>query len=176
MDNLWVGAGPRVTLGGRTNNPEIKITGILVHQQTSHPSSADLDLQLRLTEVQDLVLLRCPESQFQACAAPDEDMIRDGNRIWWEASISSTVADKVLEENRSMELGGIAKWTVEDIVGMCIINDMFHLAQQVVTRIDSVGHGSNPVLVRQHGSASKSVTKTGKTPQVEKYGGWWSSW
>ena len=176
VDNLWVRTGPRVTIGGRTGNPEIKVTGILVHRQTSHPSSTNPDLQLRLTEVQDLVLLRCPEPQFQAYAAPEEDMIHNGNRIWLEASISSTVADEVLKENRTMEFGEVANWTLENIVGMCIITDMFRLAEQVVTRIDSVGHGSKPVLVRQQGSAPRSVTKTSKTSQGVNYEDRWSSW
>ena len=177
VDILWVRKGPLVNIGGRTSDPEIKVTGILVHRQTSYPSSANPDLQLRLTEVQDLVLLRCPESQFQAYAAPEEQMIHDGNRTWWEASILSTVADAVLKENRTLELGEVAEWTNEDIVGMCIISDMFHLAQQVVTRIDSVGLDSNPVLVREQHSATKSVAKTtAKTAHSAKYGARWSAW
>ncbi|MCJ1477030.1 hypothetical protein MMC13_005701 [Lambiella insularis] len=176
IKDFWVRGGPRCDLGSRVSSPDIQITSVQVRRQVSHSSTANPDLLLHLTEVQDLVLQRSSQ-QFRAYAASEEDMTKDDNRVWWEASVSSTVADKVLKENETLELGNVASWLPSDIVGMSILADMFHLAQQIVTRIDSVGHSTIGLCSLQPLPSSRhSATKSSQTSKHDRFASEWSEW
>jgi len=176
-DNLWVRSATLAVLGGRIAGPEVGITSVRVRRQKAYTCMHNPDLLLRLTEVQDLVLVWRADQQFQAYAEPQEHMIKDDNRTWWEASITSKAADRALAENQNLELGEVVNWTLDDIVGMCILHDMFHLAEQVVTRIDSVGYGCMAVLFPPPPSTSRSIAKTSsKTSRDKKYTQGWSDW
>ncbi|MCJ1388037.1 hypothetical protein MMC18_000881 [Xylographa bjoerkii] len=177
VDSFWVRSSPRISLGGRISGPEIGITNIHVHRQTSHQSTANSDLFLRLTEVQDLIVQQHSPQQFRAYAAPEDKMIEDDNRVWWEASISSRVADSILLENRQLELGEIAQWSPDDITGMAIIEDMFRLSGQVVTRIDSVGYGTKGVSIPQQApGTARSATKSTMTGRKDRFAEVWADW
>ncbi|MCJ1378368.1 hypothetical protein MMC17_001466 [Xylographa soralifera] len=177
VDNFWVRSGPRISLGGQIPGREIGITNIQVRRQTSHQSIANPDLFLRLTEVQELIVQQHSPQQFRAYAAPEDQMIDDDNRLWWEASISSMVADNILLENRQLELGEIAQWSSDDIIGMAIIEDMFQLAEQVVTRIDSVGCGAKGVFApQQPPGTARSATKSTMTGKKDRFAEVWAEW
>ncbi|MCJ1434656.1 hypothetical protein MMC27_004025 [Xylographa pallens] len=177
VDNFWVRSGPRIALGGQIPSQEIGITSIQVRRQTSYQSTANPDLFLRLTEVQDLIVHQYSPQQFRARAAPQDQMIDDDNRVWWEASISSKVADDILLENRQLELGEVAQWSSDDIIGMAIIEDMFQLTEQVVTRIDSVGYGTKGGLVpQQPPGTARSATKSNMTGKKDRFAEEWAEW
>ena len=176
-DNLWVKSASLAFLGGRISGPEVAITSIIVRREQAFACVHNPDLLLRLTEVQDLVLVWRPDQKFEAYAETPENMIKDENRIWWEASISSKTADRVLAENQTLELGEVAKWTLDDIMAMYVGHDMFILAEQVVTRIDSVGQRCNVVLFPPSPSTSRSIAKSSsKTSRDNRYTYGWSDW
>lgn len=176
IKNFWVNGGQRCILGSRLSGPDTKITSVQVRRQASHSSTTNPDLLLHLTEVQDLVIQRSTQG-FRAYAASDEDMTKDDNRVWWEASISSFIADTILKENETLELGDVAGWMPDDIVGMAILDDMFHLAQQVVTRIDSIGHSTAGLCSPQPlPSSRQSATKSSQTTKHDRFEAEWSDW
>ncbi|MCJ1403948.1 hypothetical protein MMC11_007171 [Xylographa trunciseda] len=177
VDNFWVREGPCITLGGQILGQETGITNVQVRRQTSHQSTANPDLFLHLTEVQDLIVQQRSPQQFLAYAAPEGQMIEDDNRLWWEAAISSMVADNILLENRQLELGEIARWLPDDIIGMAIIEDMFRLAEQVVTRIDSVGLGTKGVFSpQQPPGTARSTTQSTMTGKKNRFAEIWAEW
>ncbi|MCJ1287964.1 hypothetical protein MMC26_007317 [Xylographa opegraphella] len=177
VDNFWVRSGPRITLGGQIPGREIGIASIQVRRQTSHQSTANPDLFLRLTEVQDLIVQQHSPQYFRAYAALKDQMIDDDNRVWWEASISSKVADNTLLENHHLELGEIAQWASDEIIGMSIVEDMFQLAEQVVTRIDSVGYGTKSFSApQQPAGTARSATKSTVTGKKDRFADVWAEW
>lgn len=177
MDHVWVRSSALAVIGGRTPGGDVSITSVAVRRQKAYTCLHKQDLLLRLTEVQELALVWRSEQQFQAYAEPHDDMVKDDNRIWWEASITSEAADRTLAENETLELGEVAKWTLDDIVGMYVIHDMFHVAEQIVTRIDSVGYSCVPVLFPPPPSTSKSIAiSASKTSRDKKYAQGWSDW
>ena len=177
VDNFWVRGGTSISLGSQLPGPELNVTSVQVRRQICHQSIANPDLSLHLTEVQDLIVQQYTPRQFRAYAAPEDQMIEDDNRVWWEASITSKVANNILLENQQLELGEIAQWSPDDIIGMCIIDDMFRLAEQVVTRIDSVGYGTKDVFVSQQPSGTaRSATKSTMTGKKDRYEHTWAEW
>ena len=176
-DNIWVRSATLAVLGGCISGSEGCVNSVSVRRQNAYTCSHNPDLLLRLTEVQDLVIVWRADQQFQAYAEPRENMVKDDNRIWWEASITSKAADRALAENQNLDLGEVASWTLDDIVGMYVLHDMFNIMEQVVTRIDSVGYGCMPILSPPPPSTSKSIAKSSsKTSRDNKYTQGWSDW
>ena len=65
------------------------------------------------------------------------------HRLWWEISISSTHATNILKENETLEIGEKARWKPEHITERGLVEDMYAVAQEMVTRIDHVGMDNN---------------------------------
>lgn len=125
----------------RSNNNALEIRSILLRRDTCHRSKLYPDLFLTLTELQDLYVNKPTglKRDYHAYARSPEDMVKDGNRLWWEASLSSITANKTLDLNTTIKLGDAANWNVDDIIGKGIVKELSDLATEVVTRIDSVG-------------------------------------
>ena len=166
IQDFWVAGGKNASLGG-TTAPGVRVTTVSVRRQTVHPCTGKSPLLLlHLTEVQDLVIVQSQGHQFKAYAVDEDAMVADGNRLWWEASISSELANAVLREN-PIELGEVASWVAEDIVG--VVPGMFELVEEVVTRMDSVGHQAVG-LVPQRSKGSKTKTRT--STMASRTNGW----
>ena len=120
----------------------LTIRSIELHRETRHRSINYPDLLVRLSEVQDLHFELLKLNGTQKCHAftkPKKDMISD-MRLWWEVSVASVAATKMLEQNETLELGNTSSWKPSDIIDAVIIRNMSHLARDIVTRIDSVGY------------------------------------
>ena len=119
----------------------LTLRSIELHRETCHRSTNYPDLLMRLSEVQDLHLELTKLDGPQKCHAftkAKKEMVED-MRLWWEVSVASVTATKMLEENQTLEIGNTSSWKPSDIVDAFIVRNMSHLARDIVTRIDSVG-------------------------------------
>ena len=126
-----------LNLSTQTIDEELMIQSIMVRRETFHPSQVYPDLLLRLCEVQDLQA--CKQGLRYDGRVQDRQSMIDAGRYWWEASITSLNATSILEENDKLEIGDIATWDAETIIEKGIVRDLHSLANDLVTRIDSVG-------------------------------------
>ena len=128
---------PTLNLSTQTIDEELVIQSIVVRRETFHPSKVYPDLLLRLCEVQDLQA--CKQGLHYDGGIQDRQSMIDAGRYWWEASITSLNATSILEENDKLEIGDIATWDAKTIIEKGIVRDLYSLANDLVTRIDSVG-------------------------------------
>lgn len=131
-----------IELSTEVDDKVLTLRSIELHRETCHRSNNYPDLIMRLSEIQDLNLELTKAGPIQKCHAwtkAKKDMISDG-RLWWEVSISSSAASRMLQENQILELGNTSNWKPSDIVDAAIVRNMNHLARDIVTRIDSVGY------------------------------------
>lgn len=138
--NLKISTWPdRTTLNlfTQTIDEELVIQSIVVRRETFHPSKMYPDLLLRLCEVQDLQA--CKRGLRYDGGVQDRQSMIDAGRYWWEASITSVNATSILQENDILEIGEIATWNAETIIEEGIVRDLYSLANDLVTRIDSIG-------------------------------------
>ena len=144
--NLKIHTWPDQTtlnLSTQTIDEELVIQSIVVRRETYHPSKVYADLLLRLSEVQDL--RACKQGHRYDGGVQDRESMINTGRYWWEASITSLNAASILEENDELEIGEIATWDANAIVEKGIVRDLYSLANDLVTRIDSVGfHNKGP--------------------------------
>ena len=132
-----------------THSPSrvLTIQSIQLRRETHHRSTIYPDLLLKLCEVQEFEIeLPRPDNNDHCHAHTNsrKQMVRE-NRFWWEASIASTTAMKLLKENELLEVGEKTTWTVKDIIDAAVVRNMSFLARDIVTRIDSVGyHNKGP--------------------------------
>ena len=120
------------------------------------------NLQLHLTEVQDLDISRgaVDNDHYNGIIEPQDEMAAN-HRLWWEVSISSQYATNILRENEALELGEKARWKPEQITEHGMVEDMYSLAQEILTRIDHVG-------IENKGPA-KSDSKDTTRPSAKSY-------
>ena len=132
-----------LNLSTQTIDEELVIQSIVVRRETYHPSKVYADLLLRLSEVQDL--RACKQGHRYDGGVQDRESMINTGRYWWEASITSLNAASILEKNDELEIGEIATWDANAIVEKGIVRDLYSLANDLVTRIDSVGfHNKGP--------------------------------
>lgn len=167
VDNLYIPPGQKVldfytkTVNkDKTPNKDLKIETVLLRRESCHRSTANVHLNLRLTEVQDLVI-QCPMDKkylVHVFAHPPEAMTRN-KRLWWTASLSSDEAEATFKENIHLELGELAVWTPETLVNGGVIRNLSDLAHEVVTRIDNVGYGNKGpcVALTKQGTVAGTV-------------------
>ena len=143
-DNLCVvPAASHVDIFTKIDPKIINFQSIEIRRETRHRSTNYPDLLLKLSEVQELSF-EIPatgneECYYHAWTKPKPDMVSDG-KLWWEVSLASVAAEKILKENETLELGETSIWKPSDIVDALIVRHMSHLTRDIVTRIDSVGY------------------------------------
>jgi len=147
--------GKTINFSTTTIDQELVVQSVLLQRETAHSATTHPDLLLHLKEVQDMSVHNVPsiENHYRGSIYVPAKMISAGI-LWWEASFTSITAAKVLKENEALELGEVAKWSPESIVGAGVIKDMYALADEVVTKIDHVG-------VYNKGPYSHSDPRTG---------------
>lgn len=165
VDNLYIPRGEKAldfytkTVNkDKTPNKDLKIEAVLLRRETCHRSTANVHLNLRLTEIQDLVI-QCPTDRkysVHAFSLPPEMMVKK-QRLWWTASLTSDEAEATFKENIHLELGELAGWTPETLVNAGVIRNLSDLAHEVVTRIDNVGYGNRGL----HLESIKQATAAG---------------
>jgi hypothetical protein len=126
---------------------------------------------LQVTETQALHWMKRGSNlrQIYAYAESDEAMVKD-NRLWYQVSIGSTVADQMLFENVELPLGGVAEWKEGDIIDTNLAQSVVDIAKEVVARIDGVGfhnHGPGAAYV----DAGKGSVITSFARPVQTVGG-----
>ena len=145
VDNLCVASiadQSYIELDTDIDDKILTLRSVELHRETYHRSTNYPDLRMRLCEVQDLhlELLKLDGTQkLHAFTKPKEDMVED-MKLWWEVSVASVAATKMLEENQTLELGNTSVWKPSDITDAFIVRNMSHLARDIVTHIDSVGY------------------------------------
>ena len=138
---------------------ELQIQSVVLYRSTTHRATIYPDLLLHLTETQDLGIWQPTGSDgcYYGSIKTPVQMI-DANRLWWEASISSTRAAQILQENETLELGEVARWIPSAITSKGVIRDFSSLAEDIITRIDHIG-------VNNKGPRNPSGSKTTKTSE-----------
>ena len=139
----------------------IKLKREIVHATITYP-----DLLLHITEVQ-MLKVSCQivddADVFTGSLAPQEEMIAN-DRLWWEASISSYYADHVLGKSASLEIGETTTWRPETVLKHGLVDDMYALTQEIVTRMDQVGMGNKAAATTGTKKTSKSSTHMYELP------------
>lgn len=148
----------------RTRNQGLQIMSVQLKRERTYPGHVLKDLRLHLTEVQDLQMKQSSADldQYSIVLEAQDDLKRK-HRLWLECAISSHSIASALRENETLELGEIAKWDAAKIVSRNVISDMFHLAQNLVTRMDYVGAANTG----HAGSGSKSTPNYKSGPSFE---------
>lgn len=125
----------------RTAGRDIRVFAITLRRQKRYESRLRPSIFLDITEVQDLHIERLADEPdvIRACAKCPAEMIRD-NRLWYEVSLSSSVAEDIFGENIDLELGETVAWTPDQVVESKVIENLSLTARDIVTRIDGVGY------------------------------------
>ena len=152
VDNLRISPSPDqriVQLSTKCSSKILAIHAIQLRRETHHRSTNYPDLLLKLCEVQDFEI-ELPGLEIndhcRAYTNSRKQMVHE-NRIWWEASIASATATRLMEENKALEIGEKTAWTVKEIIGADVVRNMSFLARDIVTGIDSVGyHNKGPKI------------------------------
>ena len=160
--------GTFLSLVTQIDDEELIIQTIVVRRETYHPSKVYADILLRLCEVQDFQACR-EGHRYEGTIINRESMIEAG-RYWWEASLTSTDARTILRVNDELEIGDVAAWDPETIIEKGIVDDLFCLSNDLVTRIDSVGLHNKALK----GNSSSRTNKTSVKPSEALPGeGYW---
>jgi len=142
----------------------LPIQAIQLRRETHHRSSLYPDLVLKLCECQDFEMeLPRPEvnDHCRAYTNSRKQMVHE-NRLWWEASIASGKATKLVEQNKTLEIGEKTGWTAKDIIDADVVRNMSFLARDVVTGIDSVGyHNKGPKAASTKEQSETPATTVG---------------
>ena len=147
-------------------NPKIiNFQSIEIRRETRHRSTNYPDLLLKLAEVQELTFeisaTGNEEHRYHAWTKPKPDMVNE-EKLWWEVSLASVTAEKILKENETLELGEMSIWKPSDIVDALTIRHMSHLARDIVTRIDSVGyHNKGPKTGTSKEASEQAIANLG---------------
>lgn len=95
-------------------------------------------------------------------------MVHD-NRLWYEVSLSSSVAEEKFKENVDLKLGDITTWTPQEMVEAGVFENLSLVARDVVSRIDNVGHWNKG----PRGGPSDGAMTTPSTTNAEEGPGFW---
>ncbi|KAI9681167.1 MAG: hypothetical protein M1817_002449 [Caeruleum heppii] len=116
VENIYVPARRQLAdVSTRTPADKLVIDSVMLKRQTRHTAHPSYgELELHVTEVQDLVIQRRPDvpGAIHAFARPSAEMISDkeGCRLWYEVSLVPSDAQTLLEENLDLELGEETSW------------------------------------------------------------------
>jgi hypothetical protein len=99
---------------------------------------------LRVSEITELVVfpIDVPEKDVTIFEAKTNDVYRPGREgvdFWHEVSISSVEANKVIQQNRNLELGDEAAWTPEHLSKMNAAEAMYLPACEMLKQMDGIG-------------------------------------
>ena len=147
-------AGLSMSLSSKGSN--FQVQSVTLRREIVHTAVTVPDLQLNIIEVQALSVGQSTANTelFVATLTPADQMIAD-QRLWWEASITSQHASKVLRESETLEIGEKATWIPEAILNCGVVEDMHELVKDIVFRIDQVGIGNKGPAT----AGSKQTTK-----------------
>ena len=165
-DNLCVApAANHLDISTKIDPKIFDFQSIEIRRETRHRSTNYPDLLLKLSEVQELSFeisaTGNEEQYYHAWTKPKPDVMNDG-KLWWEVSLASATAEKILKENETLELGETSVWKPSDIVDALIVRHMSHLARDIVTRIDSVGyHNKGPKTGTNKEASEQAIAKLG---------------
>jgi hypothetical protein len=155
-NSLSCKAGELPDLSFVADGPSLHVRRVLAKLETRYAVLADrlhenLPLELVVTEVQNLEQLRSKEDRksFRAIAKSRDQMKQD-QRLQWTCSLVSPDVDKLLEGNRSLEVGETVKWTTEDILGLSgkhggtlLLPSFTAILNKIIPKIDDVGSTNN---------------------------------
>lgn len=118
---------------------DLCIQAITVHRESIHQNAEYKDILLHLVEVQELnIWTQETKMDYRASLPPVPNTTSPGCKIWWEVSLSSITAAEIFKQNEALELGDLASWTPDQIVGNSV-PDLSYAARDLVERIDAVG-------------------------------------
>jgi len=125
----------------KTIAKDLRIQAVTLRRQNCYGSVAHPSVYLYITEIQDLYIHRAADSTdlIRARAKPPGQMVHD-NRLWYEVSLTSSIAEEKFKENVDLGLGDVTSWTPREMVEAGVFEDLSLVARDVVTRIDNVGH------------------------------------
>ena len=133
-------SGLGISISFHNEAPKFQVQSMCLLREVVYIPTTYPDLRLHLTEVQDLKVSQSADdtNHYNGTIEPQDQMVAN-HRLWWEVSISSQHATNILKETENLELGEMAQWMPEQITERGMVEDMYTLAQEIVTRIDHVG-------------------------------------
>jgi hypothetical protein len=162
LNSLWIGKASETditpTIYVRQDaSPDVDIIAVFARRETTHQATKH-DLLLHLTEVQQFVLDRRYHNGAAYVTGSDKSIFAD-DRIHWEARVTSSAADTLFQENRTLAVGDMAKWEGKTIIDSGILEELVDMATKVVPRINNVGASSHN-FAEQRKPLYKPVTTT----------------
>ncbi|KAF4634029.1 hypothetical protein G7Y89_g4089 [Cudoniella acicularis] len=147
--SLYIPAGlSQPKLCFEISNTHIKayrFDGIRVHRITRY-SGSDSESMLKVSQIDSLVIKRKPIPNIDRevfIAYPhvaDSKVCQSQLGSWYEVGISSTKADDLFKQNKSLELGSEAGWTPESISRLEAARSMYLPACGMLKQMDGIGY------------------------------------
>lgn len=145
------------------NDELFEVQGAHLRREKIYKTAVYPDLLLHLTEVQNLDVRRdVNDLKSYRGSLKCQSEMTESHRLWWEVSISSQRAASILEENQSLEIGEKAQWRPNDPIEGDVVEDLFELSRDIVSKIDFLG-ARNKGPMADH--ASRLVPKPSERSQ-----------
>ncbi len=130
---------------------------------------------MKVTEIQSLDIDGGPAEGepfhvYEATPCPEDFPRHKKLGSWYEASISCAELNGLLEQNKSLELGDEAGWTLEEVANMNAARSLYFPAVEMLKQMDAVGqsnHNDSDFRSRQPGEQDIQTDEE-KRPVV-----WW---
>lgn len=154
-------------------NDFITFNTIRVRRSAQYPSANGKTL-LNIIEVHDLYFDKHDMRNLYSVYTPETIANREHQPMWYEISLSSTVANKAFQENVNLEFGEESEWTEQALLDQeKFLQDLYLPANCMVKKMDGMGfyndNGHVPPVIEH---AAQSVAST-PTPLRPTDAGYW---
>ena len=138
----------------------IQFNTVRVHRTVLYPGTGN-GSQLKITEVHNLNVNKHEHNCIYYAWEPEIVLEKQSPTMWYEISLTSPVAQRVLEENVNLEFGEETTWTEEDFdERVRILKSLCVPANYIVKKMDGMGFYNDNGYVAPPGVASSVVTET----------------
>lgn len=134
--------------------PSLQVKRVLVKSETRHTVNLErlhsgVPMEVIFTEVQELRMTKNPdvEKRYRAIAEP-RNIMRQNSRLHWTCSMVPTKVNKTLKGNVDLEVGEVAGWNTEEVMGLkdadsMVMPGLMNVLNQMIVKLDAVGSTNN---------------------------------
>jgi len=138
-----------------------QLGGIRVHRICQYKSKNTKSIfkisEIQSLDIQRLALPGMPLTLFKLSPGPSDRNPCDKLGLWYEASISCSLLDEILKENKKLELGDEAGWKAEELLDIGVAQSLYLPACEMLKKMDGVGqHNRNGLDIRSVTSSTGS--------------------
>ena len=166
MKNLYMPDGeklPKIFIKAIPKN--VTLVSVQVRRMTYHACLMYENTFLKVTEVQDCDIMSNTHGNFRIIAREPRLLVNE-NRLWWEVSVGHKRAEAVLQTNKDLEIGTYADWNPNVFMDDDVLKEMFNVTNEIVTRIDSIGHNTKGIPGVYNHSESSLLSTTAPSTAV----------